>query len=115
MLIPPGWNIAHESMRHWSTKDTLLEYTKSLDPYMERQRKQLDLLPTALGLCIFYVFAAHRRDEFLQRLGEHNIMVPASHAGQLQPLNLAINKPFKNHFKELLSLWYAEKVKESKI
>jgi hypothetical protein len=39
-------------------------------------------------------------------------MVPAGCTGQLQPLDVAINEPFKHHLKELFSLWYADKVKE---
>ena len=31
---------------------------------------------------------------------------------QLQPLDVAVNEPFKCHLKELSSLWYAQKVKE---
>lgn len=48
-------------------------------------------------------------------LREHSIryvMVPAGCTGQLQPLDVAINEPFKHHLKELFSLWYADKVKE---
>ena len=48
-------------------------------------------------------------------VGEHslkNVMVPAGCTGQLQPLDVAINQPFKSHLKEIFSLWYAEKVKE---
>ena len=71
--IPFGWNITH-SASHWSNRDTMLEYIeKILDPYMARQREQLSLSPDAPGLCIFDVFAAHRCDEFLQSLREHNI------------------------------------------
>ena len=66
--IPPGWNITH-SQSHWSTKETMLEYVDEvLVPYMARQREQLNLSPTAPGLCIFDVFASHRCEDFLQRL-----------------------------------------------
>ena len=93
----------------------MLEYIeKILDPYMARQREQLGLSPDAPGLCIFDVFAAHRCDEFLQSLREHNIryvMVPAGCTGSLQPLDVATNEPFKHHLKELFSSWYADKVR----
>ena len=33
-------------------------------------------------------------------------------SGQLQPLDMVINEPFKYHLKELFSLWNAEEVKD---
>ena len=37
--------------------------------------------------------------------------MPAGCTGQLQPLDVAVNEPFKAHLKELFSLWYAERVR----
>ena len=78
-----------------------------------QSRQILGLSSDAVGLCIFDVFAAHRCDCFLEKLdacGIKHVFVPA---GSLQPLNVSINEPFKQHLKEIFSNWYAEQVKNS--
>ena len=40
------------------------------------------------------------------------IFLLVTNVGQLQPLDVSINEPFKHYLKEVFSLWYSEKVKE---
>ena len=98
VTIPTGWHLAHSPSR-WSTKETMLEYIHTiLVPYMEKQREEHNLPGDAVGLCIFDVFAAHRCEEFLKELEANHmkyIFVPAGCTGQLQPLDVAVNDPFK--------------------
>ena len=99
---------------HWSTQDTMVEYVDMvLAPYMAEQRQIFGLSSDVVGLCIFDVFTAHRCDCFLEKLdacGIKHVFVPA---GSLQPLDVSINEPFKQHLKEIFSNWYAEQVKNS--
>ena len=115
VTIPTGWHLAH-SPSHWSTKETMLEYIHTiLVPYMEKQREEHNLPGDAVGLCIFDVFAAHRCEEFLKELEANHmkyIFVPAGCTGQLQPLDVAVNDPFKKTLKKLFSSWYANQIKE---
>ena len=70
----------------------------------------------AVGLCIFDVFADHRCDCFLEKLdacGIKHVFVPAGCTGSLQPLDISVNEPFKQHLKEIFSSWYAQQVKNS--
>ena len=84
-------------------------------PYMTRKKQELNLSLDTPALCIFDVFASQRCDEFLHKLDENNIkyvFVPVGCTGQLQPLDVAVNEPFKAHLKELFSLWYAARVRD---
>ena len=114
--VPDGWNVTRFGS-HWSTQDTMVEYVDMvLAPYMAEQQQILGLSSDAVGLCIFDVFAAHRCDCFLEKLdacGIKHVFVPAGCTGSLQPLDVSINEPFKQHLKEIFSNWYAEQVKNS--
>ena len=63
---------------------------------------------------VFDVFAAHRCSSVLQRLSAHHIhqiSVPASCTGELQPLDLSVNDKFKALMKEHFSRWNADEIK----
>ena len=67
-----------------------------------------------MALAIFDVFAAHRCASVLQKLASnhiHQVFVPASCTGELQPLDLSVNDEFKALMKDSFSRWYADKIK----
>lgn len=57
-------------------KEMMLEYVDAIIvPYMTKKRNELTLSPDASGLCVLDVIASHRCDEFLHKLGEHDIIM----------------------------------------
>ena len=57
-------------------------------PYFSAARRELELPEDQVCLAIFDVFAAHRCNSVLQKLNAHHIhqiFVPASCTGELQP------------------------------
>lgn len=86
---------------------------KVVIPYIEMTKDQIDLPLKQHALCIFDVYAAHRGEQFLNKLQKNNIhvvFVPASCTDQLQPLDLAINGLFKKHMKAQFENYYSNKV-----
>lgn len=86
---------------------------KVVIPYIEKIKDQDDLPLKQHALCIFDVYAAHRGEQFLNKLQKNNIhvvFVPASCTDQLQPLDLAINAPYKKQMKAQFENYYSSKV-----
>jgi hypothetical protein len=116
VTFPDGWNVTH-SDSHWSTAETMMEYAENiLIPYCEKKKEQLKLKPSQKALAIFDVFAAHRVDEFLDKLKGNNILVifiPAGCTGDLQPLDVAVNDDFKRDLKGQFINWYSHEVEQA--
>ena len=84
-------------------------------PYVQVVRESLGLSENHPALAIFDVFAAHRSQLVLDALNKHHIkytFVPAGCTGELQPLDVTFNDPFKREMKELFTKWYAAIVKK---
>lgn len=61
------------------------------------------------------MFAAHRKEEFLQKLTSNNvkvIFIPAGCTGELQPLDVGLNDQLKKRLKTKFSDWYAGEVEK---
>lgn len=87
---------------------------KVVIPYIETIKDQDDLPLKQHALCIFDVYAAHRGEQFLNKLQKNNmhvVFVPASCTDQLQLLDLAINAPFKKHMKAQFENYYSKKLR----
>ena len=110
------WHITH-SDNYWSTEHTMLEYLEHIIiPYVNSTRQALDLPEDQAALAIFDVFAAHRCQSVLEVLKNnniHQIYVPASCTGELQPLDVGVNDQFKALLKQEFSRWYANEVQEA--
>ena len=58
-------------------------------------------------------FKAQRTDEILELLENNNIdcvFVPANYTGELQPLNLSVNKSVKDFLRAQFQDWHAAEV-----
>ena len=110
--FPKDWDV-HHSPNHWSNTETMVRYIDTIiNPYVESQRKAFSL-PQQQALCIFDVFKAHQAEEVLQKLKSNNIhcvFVPASCTGELQPLDVSVNKVYKEKLKACFEQWYSDKV-----
>ena len=94
----------------------MFEYLENITPYVSSIRQALDLPEDQPALAIFDVFAAHRSHRVLDMLKSnniHQIFVPASCTGKLQPLDVGINDQFKILLQQEFSLWYANEVQEA--
>ncbi|CAG2210204.1 unnamed protein product [Mytilus edulis] len=111
--FPKSWNIYH-SENHWSNTDTMLHYIEHLlVPYVTDKRDELDLPLKQPALAIFDVFSAHRHASVLDALHRANIKVvyvPAGCTDQLQPLDLRVNKVYKDILRAKFQDWYADEV-----
>jgi len=116
VTFPDNWNVTH-SDSHWSTAETMMEYAeKILIPYCDKKKEQLKVKQSQKSLAIFDVFAAHRVEEFLDKLKDNNILVifvPAGCTGDLQPLDVAVNDDFKRDLKGQFINWYSEEVEKA--
>lgn len=82
---------------------------KVLIPYRKATCRLRGYNPNQKALLIFDVFAAHRTEKFLNHLQSNNfvvIYVPASCTGELQPLDVSTNDPFKKAMKAEFTSWY---------
>ena len=108
--FPSEWNVTH-SPKHWSTEETMLEYVeKIILPYVDHVRQELNNEDQA-ALVIINNFRGQIIPAILEENNIHTCLLPANTIDQLQPLDVAVNKPAKAFLKKF-ELWFSEKVKE---
>ena len=112
-IFPAEFDV-HHSPNHWANTDTMLRWIDTcLGPYIAQTKANLRLPDTQKALMIFDVFAVHRATEVREKLEQMNCMqvyIPAGCTGELQPLDVSVNKPFKSSLTTSFQTWYAEKV-----
>ena len=90
----------------------MLQYIeKVLILYVGDKRDELNLPLKHPALAIFDVFSAHRHETVLDALYRANIkvvFVPARCTDNLQPLDLKVNKIYKDLLKSMFQNWYAD-------
>ena len=65
------------------------------------------------ALCIIDNFSAQCTDDVLKLLENHNIdtvFVPPNCTGELQPIDICINKPVKDIMKNEFHQWYSDEI-----
>ena len=112
VIFPAGWDITCNAS-HWSTEETMLRYVDTvLKPYIQYVRNRLEK-PDQKALLILDVFAAHRVATVMRKVEDAGFVllyVPAACTDKLQPLDLLINKPFKEALKGAFHKWYSNEV-----
>ena len=86
-----------------------------LIPYVNSTCDSLKLSKTHPAVVIFDTFKGQTTPSFLDSLEENNILVveiPPNCTDQLQPLDLAVNKPLKDQMKRQFHHWYADEVQK---
>lgn len=115
VLFPTGWDVWH-SENHWSNEITMRRYIDNIIvPFVIKKRKELKLKETHLAVAIFDNFRGQTTAAILSHLKSHNIMpiqLPANCTDKLQPLDISINKPMKDHLKSKFQQWYAQEIKK---
>ena len=110
--FPDGWHITHTET-HWSNTSTMLTYIDNIIlPYVEKKRIEMGK-PEQKALLILDHYRAHRVDAMKEKMinnGVCYIYVPACCTDRLQPLDLTVNKDFKDELKNSFQNWYADEV-----
>ena len=113
--FPDGWDVWH-SDNHWSNEITMMRYIdKIILPFVNEQRRKLKVPSTSPAVAIFDNFRGQTTDAILSRLRSHDIVpiqLPANCTDRLQPLDVSVNKPVKDHLKTKFQHWYGEEVKK---
>lgn len=111
--FPPEWHVT-TTPTDWSNEATILEHIeKIINPYIIKKREELNLDLEFPALVLFYHFTGQITQVILERLEKYHIMyvlIPNTCTDQLHPMDLSINKPFKDQLKQSFHSWYASQV-----
>ena len=98
------------SENHWSNEITMKRYIdKVIVPFVSEKRRQLKLDSTSPVAANFDNFRGQTTDAILSL---YSIQLPANCTDKLQPLDVSVNKPMKDHLKAKFQKWYAQEVKK---
>ena len=115
VAFPEGWDIWHSENR-WSSEDTTKRYiTKIIVPFVSQRRRDLKLKSIHPAITIFDGFRGQTTDDVVALLRQHKIIpmqLPPNCTDKLQPVDLSINKPMKDHMKQKFQQWYAAEVQQ---
>ena len=113
VTFPGDWDVTF-SPNHWCNELTMEHYIQNIiTPYVKDTRKKLKLDVNHRALCIFDNFKAQCTDRILQLLENNNIdtvFVPPNCTGELQPLDLSVNKSVKDFLRSKFQEWYSSEV-----
>lgn len=111
--FPTSFHITH-SENHWANESTMTEYIKkSISPYVDQIKDELDLPIRQKALVIFDCFRGQITDDFLATLKLENleyVTIPPNCTDKLQPMDMSVNKCAKDFLKTEFQNWYAEQV-----
>ena len=111
-VFPSDWHVT-QSPKHWSTEKTMIDYIDMIIvPYVEAQRDTLQN-PTQAALVVMDNFRGQVTTAINDLLEAHNInvcLLPANTTDQLQPMDIAVNKPAKDFLKQKFEHWYSDEV-----
>ena len=109
------WQIVH-THNHWSNKETMLMYiAEVIVPFVNRKREDLELNNDHPALAIFDHFKGQLTGRVRQALEDHNIhsvLIPAAYTGELQPIDISVNKVVKSFLHSKFSQWYSDELTE---
>ena len=115
VTFPDGWDVWHSDNR-WSNEETMKRYVeKIIVPFVTQKRKALKLEASYPAITIFDGFKGQTTNDIRALLNSHNIIpmqLPANCTDKLQPLDISINKPMKDHIKAKFQQWYANEVRK---
>ena len=110
--FPSGFDLWH-TPNHWANEETTIRLIKNvIIPYIRSVRDESSA-PDQAALVIYDVFKGHMGEEVQSLLEDNKIFyvtVPNNCTDILQPLDLSVNKPFKDKLRKGFSEWYAEEV-----
>ena len=108
--FPEGFDVSH-TPNHWASATTTVENV--IIPCVKKMCTELNLGYEHMAMAIFDVFRGHTVQEVQSLLYSNNIvtvLVPPNCTDQLQPLDLSVNKPLKDHLRMKFRSWYSDQV-----
>ena len=109
--FPEGFDTWH-TPDHWANSETCIHCVKNIIlPYVSATHKDLVLGGEHMAVVIFDTFKGHTGSEMESSLLENDIIsvhAPSNCTDLLQPLDLCLNKPLKDHLRSKFQSWYSE-------
>ena len=113
--FPKGWLISY-TPNHWSNEEKMHKYIeKVIVPYLKAKRKEINVDESFPALALFDAFKGQTTKatfELLEKNHIYAVSIPANCTDKLQPMDLSINKSFKDYLRNQFSKWYSSKVFE---
>ena len=84
-------------------------------PFVNRKHEDLDLNNDHPALAIFDHFKGQLTDRVRQSLEDnniHSVLIPAAYTGELQPMDISVNKVVKSFLRLKFSQWYSDELTE---
>ena len=101
--FPDSWYVTY-THNYWCNEDTVKLYIeKIIVPFMQKEKDGLKLPNSQRALCIIEGFKVQCTRKVVKLLDHHGIdivYVPANYTGELQPLDLSVNKPVKDFIRQ---------------
>ena len=106
--FPQDWDITH-SKKHWSNEETMLQYIDNIiSPFIKSTRERLKCSSAALVIIDnFKGQVTPACINCLDSLNIHTCLLPPNTTDRLQPLDVSVNKPFKDALRRKFDTWYA--------
>ena len=102
---------------HWANGETSIRFVKNIIlPYISTTLKDLGLGAEHMAVVIFDTFKGHTGSEMESLLLENNIIsviVSSNCTDVLQPLDLSLNKPLKDHLRPVSIMVFRAGVKRN--
>ena len=115
VTFPDGWDVWHTENR-WSNEESMKRYIeKIIVPFVTQKRKALELKVSYPAVTVFDGFRGQTTNDIHTLLKDHSIIamqLPPNCTDKLQPLDISINKPIKDHMKAKFQQWYANEVRK---
>ena len=111
--FPQGWDITYTA-NHWANEESMKRYIKKIIvPCVEKTKWDMKLPSSQRALCIMDNFSAQCTDGIIalfESYGIDTVCAPANSTGELQPMDISVNKPVKTFLKDEFQNWYAKEM-----
>lgn len=94
----------------WMTEDLTIDWLKTV---WMRRPGALFKQPSMLVLDAFKGHTTEKVKAAIKEMGSDFVCIPGGMTSQLQPLDVSVNKPFKDNFKRLYNEWLCDEERDS--
>ena len=113
--FPSGFDIWH-TPNHWANTNTTIRFINTIIvPYVTSVRERMELPVEHPAIVMFDAFRGHKGSEIEDLLKENHVLpvpIPSNCTDRLQPVDVSVNKPLKDHLRNNFTRWYASQVQE---